>query len=71
MLIDTSASLRNPELGYYQVGSTIHTGKAMALIDGTNRNIHPEWKFNNEVFDDETIAEMFAEVNSKYVEWGT
>lgn len=78
MLIDTSASLRNPELGYYQVGSTIHTGKAMALIDGTNRNIHPEWKFNNEVFDHfnwkveptETLSKLYrqraVELREKY-----
>ena len=31
---------------------------------------YPKSKFNNEVFDDETIQEMFTEVNSKYVEWG-
>jgi hypothetical protein len=29
---------------------------------------YPKSKFNNEVFDDETIAEMFTEVNSKYWE---
>ncbi len=28
---------------------------------------HPKFNFDNEVFDDETIAEMFAEVNSKYI----
>jgi hypothetical protein len=31
---------------------------------------YPKSNFDNEVFDDETIAEMFAEVNSKYAEWG-
>ena len=31
---------------------------------------YPKSKFDNEVFDDETIQEMFAEVNSKYAEWG-
>jgi hypothetical protein len=29
---------------------------------------YPKSKFNNEVFDDETIQEMFTEVNSKYKE---
>ena len=29
---------------------------------------YPKSKFNNEVFDDETIQEMFNEVNSKYKE---
>ena len=31
---------------------------------------YPKSKFDNQVFDDETIAEMFTEVNSKYAEWG-
>jgi hypothetical protein len=29
---------------------------------------HPKSYFDNEVFDDETIQEMFTEVNSKYRE---
>lgn len=29
---------------------------------------HPKFHFDNEVFDDETIVEMFTEVNSKYWE---
>jgi hypothetical protein len=29
---------------------------------------YPKSKFDNEAFDDETIAEMFNEVNSKYRE---
>jgi hypothetical protein len=29
---------------------------------------YPKSHFNNEVFDDETITEMFTEVNSKYWE---
>jgi len=29
---------------------------------------YPKSNFDNEVFDDETIAEMFTEVNSKYWE---
>lgn len=39
------------ELGYYKVGDKIHFNKIAALIDGTNRNIHPTWIFNNDVFD--------------------
>jgi len=27
---------------------------------------YPKSKFNNEVFDDDTIVDMFTEVNSKY-----
>jgi hypothetical protein len=41
----------NHKLGYYRVGEKIHTNKIAALVDGTNRNIHPEWVFNNDVFD--------------------
>jgi hypothetical protein len=44
-------AVQNPELGYYQVGEVKHVGKISALIDGTARNIHPEWHFNNKVFD--------------------
>ncbi len=29
---------------------------------------HPKSHFDNEVFDDETITEMFTEMNSKYWE---
>ena len=29
---------------------------------------YPKSQFDNEVFDDETIVEMYAEVNSKYKE---
>ena len=29
---------------------------------------YPKSKFNNEAFDDETITEMYTEVNSKYWE---
>ena len=28
---------------------------------------HPKSHFDDEVFDDETIQEMFTEVNSKYI----
>lgn len=44
-------TVQNPELGYYQVGEVKHTSKVSALIDGTVRNIHPEWHFNDETFD--------------------
>lgn len=40
------------------------------FVDGYLKNRYPKSHFDNEVFDDETIAEMFAEVNSKYAEWG-
>lgn len=46
-MLDTT----NLTFGYYTVGDTVHTGKISALIDGTAKNIHPEWKFNNHVFD--------------------
>ena len=60
MIVDLSTSvsaavsrpnLRDPRLGYYRVGDTVHANKVPALLDGTRRNIHPEWRFNNEVFD--------------------
>ena len=44
-------TVKNPEFGYYQVGEVTYTNKISALIDGTVRNIHPEWNFNNDVFD--------------------
>jgi hypothetical protein len=67
-LLDTS-HLRNTALGYYVVGSTVHHSKTTALIDGTVRNIHPEWRFNNEVFDrydwsvepTESLAELYLQ----------
>ena len=51
LINDSNSSLLRTELGYYQVGNTVHAGKIPALIDGSARNIHPEWKFNNEFFD--------------------
>jgi hypothetical protein len=37
--------------GYYQVGDEIFYSKIQALMNGTKRNIHPEWIFHNPVFD--------------------
>ena len=56
-------------LGYYCVGGTIHLNKISALIDSTKRNIHPEWVFNNDVFDtvdwtvepEESLSELYAQ----------
>lgn len=68
----------NQELGYYQVGEVKHLRKVSALIDGTNRNIHPVWNFNNEIFDQydwsvepiETLQELYGqrakEIREKY-----
>jgi len=39
------------------------------FVDEYLRSRYPKSKFDNEIFDDETIQEMFTEVNSKYVEW--
>lgn len=55
--------------GYYQVGERLHLNKVAALIDGTERNIHPEWKFNNDVFDkidwtiepEENLEKLYAQ----------
>lgn len=59
--------LRNLEFGYYQVGDTIHASKVQALIDGTARNIHPEWKFNNHIFDHvDWSAEPTASLDDLY-----
>jgi hypothetical protein len=38
------------------------------FVDEYLRSRYPKSKFNNEAFDDETITEMFTEVNSKYWE---
>ena len=38
------------------------------FVDDYLRSRYPKSKFDNEVFDDETIQEMFTEVNSKYWE---
>lgn len=62
-------TVQNPELGYYQVGEVKHVGKISALIDGTARNIHPEWHFNNKVFDQfdwsiepaESLQDLYAQ----------
>jgi len=36
------------------------------FVDEYIASRYPKSQFNNEVFDDETIQEMFTEVNSKY-----
>lgn len=59
----------NLQLGYYMVGNTIHHSKTTALIDGTAKNIHPEWRFNNEIFDgfdwsidpQESLSELYLQ----------
>jgi hypothetical protein len=38
------------------------------FVDEYLKSRYPKSQFNNEVFDDETIAEMYTEVNSKYWE---
>lgn len=38
------------------------------FVDEYIESRYPKSKFDNEVFDDETIQEMFNEVNSKYKE---
>lgn len=40
----------NEKLGYYQVGQDRYFSKPLALIEGTRRNIHPEWQFNKKEF---------------------
>ena len=40
----------NEKLGYYQVGGDKYFSKPLALIEGTKRNIHPEWQFNKKHF---------------------
>lgn len=45
MIFDT-----NPKLGYYTVGQDRFHSKPLALIEGTKRNIHPDWHFNEDVF---------------------
>jgi hypothetical protein len=38
------------------------------FVDEYLQSRYPKSQFNNEVFDDDTIQEMFTEVNSKYRE---
>jgi hypothetical protein len=38
------------------------------FVDEYLMSRYPKSQFNNEVFDDDTIQEMYAEVNSKYWE---
>ena len=38
------------------------------FVDEYLKSRYPKSNFNNEAFDDETITEMFTEVNSKYWE---
>jgi len=40
------------------------------FVDEYLKSRYPKSHFDNKAFDDETIAEMFTEVNSKYAEWG-
>jgi hypothetical protein len=62
MIFDT-----NPKLGYYTVGNDRFHSKPLALIEGTRRNIHPEWHFNKDAFGKfdwtveppETIRELY------------
>jgi hypothetical protein len=41
----------NEKLGYYAVGTDKFFSKPLALIEGTRRNIHPEWNFNKSTWD--------------------
>lgn len=46
-------SLVNPLLvynGYYTVGNSVHLSKLSAVLEGTARNIHPKWHFNDKIF---------------------
>lgn len=36
--------------GYYQVGDQIFANKIPALIEGSKKNIHPTWIFNQQIF---------------------
>lgn len=38
------------------------------FVDEYIKSRYPKSHFDNQAFDDETIAEMFTEVNSKYAE---
>lgn len=38
------------------------------FVDEYLKSRYPKSQFNNEVFDDDTIQEMYNEVNSKYWE---
>jgi len=37
--------------GYYRVGNQVFSSKLLALMAGSQSNIHPEWIFNNNIFD--------------------
>jgi hypothetical protein len=37
--------------GYYRVGNQVFSSKLLALMAGSQSNIHPEWIFNNKIFD--------------------
>jgi len=40
----------NQKLAYYTVGSTVFDSKIDACIEGTQRNIHPVWHFDDQVW---------------------
>lgn len=64
--------------GYYLVGDSIYSSKLQALIDGTARNIHPEWVFHQNIFNNvnwtqsstKSIIELYynraREIREKY-----
>ena len=55
MILDpVQITLENPYLvrnGYYTVGTDVYTSKILALMTGSTQHVHPEWQFNQSVFD--------------------
>lgn len=49
-MIDHHSNIRSPKLGYYTVGSQSFESKIQACIAGTRTNQHPEWHFNDRVW---------------------
>jgi hypothetical protein len=60
---------QNFKFGYFKVGDRIHLSKIQALIDATQRNLHPVWIFNDDIFDrvdwtiepQESITELYRQ----------
>ncbi len=51
--LDHTTMIKNPSMGWYEIGGEIYWDKASALLEGTKRNLRYKdlhWNFNDDVF---------------------
>lgn len=66
---DLTSSHKLDKFGYYRVKNKIIRTKVEALVEGTKENYHPDWIFNNDVFNafdwktepTESFAELYRQ----------